>query len=627
MKTRNLFKVLAVLSPLVFTATFSLNSLAISPEEALKPGYCLAQEEGQEDYYSISGARQDIRDGQFENCQKYVESVRLNQQKSELERETRTQRSAELKEDIEKQKQENIQSLKVSAAEAVKPAPFTNLDLNISIPEITPLSAEILASGSLTNIKRTPGLESSKIELISSEEDLVDIALDDSLMSFDEQLTTEEIANTIVPAEQIRKIATESIEVNTLTADSNEEAVQLPQTKSNTLAEITLSENNFENLADNELDRVKDLSQDNTNSIVIDEVNIKEVSAEEVTNEEVRTEDAELAANKEEIKTEDAELVADKKEEVTAEDTELASAEKQKLEAENLLADSEELNIDATSGELNTEEVEQLEGQIANTSDIVSALAGTLEGQVESTEKTEAERSLEKAKAELEEAKLALTTKEEELKSQKEEMTEKINYYEKAYCTQKNQFASLSQEFKDLKDSIKAVDETTKTPQLADLIQQLITSLNNRPQQQQQQAPMMRVQSGLDSGFERGFYAALNAGQNKASINDILQGRRYNEQPNLSNYPQDAAKFVEQQRLASRFAYDFNSSPVINGARYSMNSQNSTAHNNTVFQNLEKIQNGENVFTGQQVNPGMQTGTQVRRPTSNITPTTSIGIQ
>jgi hypothetical protein len=178
--------------------------------------------------------------------------------------------------------------------------------------------------------------------------------------------------------------------------------------------------------------------------------------------------------------------------------------------------------------ELTTEEIAQALTDIDTVQAEATEIAQSLTTTPDSVEKTEIEQKLEKALADLEEAKKSLTEKEAKLVDQKVKFEEKLetqiatfnDYKEeqnKAYCEREDQFADLTAKIEELQNNnVNKVYET--------MIAMLMPNLMNRIGSE---GP--RVQSGFDNNFAQNFFKQNNRGQeyglNMLSLSDLFNAR------------------------------------------------------------------------------------------------------
>jgi hypothetical protein len=174
-------------------------------------------------------------------------------------------------------------------------------------------------------------------------------------------------------------------------------------------------------------------------------------------------------------------------------------------EVETLVVSTQGIASEAQdSEELTTEEIAQALTDIDTVQAEATEIAQALTTTPDSVEKTEIEQKLEKALADLEEAKKSLTEKEAKLADQKVKFEEKLetqiatfnDYKEeqnKAYCEREDQFADLTAKIEELQNNnVNKVYET--------MIAMLMPNLMNRIGSE---GP--RVQSGFDNNYAFAF--------------------------------------------------------------------------------------------------------------------------
>lgn len=198
-------------------------------------------------------------------------------------------------------------------------------------------------------------------------------------------------------------------------------------------------------------------------------------------------------------------------------------------EVETLVVSTQGIANEAQDSEdLTTEEIAQALTDIDTVQAEATEIAQALTTTPDSVEKTEIEQKLEKALADLEEAKKSLTEKEAKLADQKVKFEEKLetqiatfnDYKEeqnKAYCEREDQFAELTAKIEELQNNDVNKIQETMMAMMMPMYMNLLGS----------QGP--RVQSGFDNNFAQNFFKQNNRGQeyglNMLSLSDLFNAR------------------------------------------------------------------------------------------------------
>lgn len=573
MKTRNLFKIIAVLSPMVLAATFSVSALA-TPVTTLEPTTPKEKVELLERVNPAVNLKTRVEVTQINpDGTSFKIPLRENLEKDRrlLQAQMDAESNAEIKASNQLMLDESAKSL--ARESFIADLPKIKPDMSFSQMLLPQSFVEVDGREIANTALPVPTNSSISGRDVSNDGAIDEVSSSDEIEEVQEDLSTlaDEVIATTVPTdidENTEEMTSSSSEEEFVTSSSMESGVEeFSESSSETLTAVVVQEvaaqevevitqpvSEIINVTDNEsslelsieseaqIAKTESIEEAATSEIKLstDGVNLDgETTGTDGVITQVQAEEIEGPQPAAEAEVVEAEVVEAEESEVVAAMESAADALIQELPIDSVetvaTLSSSIVSEVASSEDLSEEEVTEtlvnIESAEATANEIALELQSTEVTAKDSEVKTELQEKLEKVLAELEEAKKSLQEKDKMLAEQKQEheevMEAQVSKFEdleeaqenlnKAYCEREDQFAALTAKVEELQNNnVNKIQETM----MAMMMPMYMNMIAN-------QGP--RVNNGFDGDFAQKFFGQRNRGQDYGlqmlSLADLFNGR------------------------------------------------------------------------------------------------------